>query len=218
MLMARLTGSKLDVSALEKRLGDSANRSYTDEHGAIGDTTGRSILSVSDRERAGVLRITGHDHGGGRDGCAGCGDLHPVATLEAQPLSQCRPHHQGVVPGQLRDRIGQFLHPADVSEATVEDLAIMMKHQFDVVGSATAGHGVLDGRGHDVGGDGASILERPGGIGLEAVGQGIPPLSFEGEFAGFVALLGRLPNDLETVNGIFAGHHRGQLERTAAAL
>ena len=34
MLMARLGGSKLDVAAVEKRLRDSANRTYTDENGA----------------------------------------------------------------------------------------------------------------------------------------------------------------------------------------
>ncbi|MDG2030739.1 MAG: TAT-variant-translocated molybdopterin oxidoreductase [Phycisphaerales bacterium] len=65
MLMARLTGSKLDVSALEKRLGDSANRSYTDEHGATVSVNDLEIFEKAasdlDDHRGRCLVVAGAD-------------------------------------------------------------------------------------------------------------------------------------------------------------
>ena len=48
-------------------------------------------------------------------------DRHVVAVADAERLRGRRRHQHGVVPRQLRQRLGEFLQPAVVGEATVVD-------------------------------------------------------------------------------------------------
>ncbi len=49
----------------------------------------------------------------------GDGDLDQIAGVNAKMFRQNRTHHRGIVPSELRYRIGQFLEPAVIDVTSV---------------------------------------------------------------------------------------------------
>ena len=57
-----------------------------------------------------------------------------AAEADAELLGRLRAHEGGVVPGQLRDRFGQFLKPTVVGEAAVVDRRVRLEDDFQLLG------------------------------------------------------------------------------------
>ena len=55
-----------------------------------------------------------------------------AAQVNVQRLGRLRTHQRGVVPGQLRDRLGQFLQPAIVGKAAIENRRIGFEDNFQI--------------------------------------------------------------------------------------
>ena len=55
-----------------------------------------------------------------------------AADLQSQPLGRRRAHDGRVAPGQLRDRLGQFLQPAVVGEPAVVNRRVGDRHQVEL--------------------------------------------------------------------------------------
>ena len=60
------------------------------------------------------------------------GQLQHVARLHAQAVRGRRAEDRGVVPGELGDRLGQFLQPAVVGEAAVVNRGVGPEDDFEL--------------------------------------------------------------------------------------
>src|SRR5262249_22254601 len=110
------------------------------EAGPRADAAGAGA-AVAEVNRDGVVGVARHDPGRGLDGAAAISQLDHVhdglAVLaavgsrfaagralgqraEAEALGRDRTQASSVVPGEARDRLGQFLEPTVIGEATVE--------------------------------------------------------------------------------------------------
>ena len=57
-------------------------------------------------------------------------DLQQIARLDAELFCVCRTDQRRIVPGQLRDRVGQFLEPAVVCVAAVVHRITAAQHNL----------------------------------------------------------------------------------------
>ncbi len=149
--------------ANDRRVGR-ANRVAVVAHARADAARARAPVAEVDRDGTGdVTRLNecrpGH-------GPAAHRDRHVVAVADAELLRGRRRHQHGVVPRELRQRLGQFLQPAVVGEATVVDRRV--RRERHLVGAADGGRRGRHGRG-------AHGFRSRRGAGNHAVVNGLAP-------------------------------------------
>ncbi len=112
-----------------------------------------SVETLTGADAAGALAAVAQSDG---DRIVGMPDLHPnrarnffavefefdyVDGFYAQAVGHLGTHEHGIVPGELRHRLGQFLQPAVVGELAVVDGGVATDVEFDGVGIGRARRG-----------------------------------------------------------------------------
>ena len=126
----------------------------------------RARAPVAEIDRDGAGDVAGLDEGRSGDGPAGHGHRHVIAVADAQRLRGRGRHQHGVVPRQLRQRLGEFLQPAVVGKATVVNRRVRREGHF--VRAADGSRGRRHRRG-------AHGFGRRRGAGNHAVVDGLAP-------------------------------------------
>ena len=149
-----------------------------------------AAAAVAEMDGDAVVRVAGHGEDGAADRAATIVQRHDVAddlavlaalhrrtTADIQPFGRRRAHEDGVVPGELRDRLGQLLQPAVVRETAVEHGGIVTERDLHRAGVSMAPRG--DRGTTDRAGCSVDRSRREGRVGHDAVVQPAAPSAFE---------------------------------------
>src|SRR5664280_1864444 len=174
---------------------------------AVADTA-NARAPVAEMQRHDVVGLAGEDPHRGRERGARCGDGDEVLVLHAEPFRRREAQVRGVVPRELRERLRNFLEPAVVREAAVEDAGIGPEDDLE------AGRLRRRGRSRDVR-DGLESPSRKRAAFDEPVVKRLAEKSVE---AVRVLLLPVCPEQVEPFRGRLPERRREHLERRLPAV
>src|ERR1035437_3831112 len=153
--------------------------------GAVADAA-RARAAVAKMQRHDVVGLAGQDPDGRGERRGAYGDPDEILVLHAEFFRRPGAHVRGVVPGQLRQRLRNFLQPPVVREAAVEKARVGPEDDFDAVrrrpgdrrGSRNARPWPEDFRRQSTSGD-ESVVKRLPEEGVEALGMLLLPVRFD---------------------------------------
>src|SRR6185312_3488235 len=90
---------------------------------AVADASG-ALASIAKRQGNRVLGLARHDPGRPDDAAIADHDLEIVAVGNGQSLRKRWTHRDDITPGQRRQRLWQFLQPADIGELSVPNCRV----------------------------------------------------------------------------------------------
>ena len=186
------------------------------EAGTICEHAGALASTVADRKRAGSGGPSGHDHDDRVDGAIGGLERDHVSGDQSLLLGEHGSHVDGVVPGQLADGIGKFLHPTDIRETSIVDASVLVDDEFDAIVEGHAVRGTGDGR-HRAGRDAGRARGRRGSL-FVSVGECLSPEALEGVVISVETSSGGGAKNLVPL-GLFVAHDRREhFDHAASAL
>src|ERR1700722_980735 len=90
------------------------------------------VASVAEVESDGVISVAGNEHDSGFHFASAELQLDVIAVDDAEALRGLRADHRGVVPSEFGVGLRNFLEPAAIGEATVENGGIGFENDFEV--------------------------------------------------------------------------------------
>ena len=177
VVVALGVGELVDVGGLgdrrpggEQRRGRRTDRVGVEARPAADPS--RLAASVAEIDGDAVVGMAGNDQNGGLDLLAVQRDLDDIRLLELVFDQSGVADQRGVVPGEVGDRLGQLLQPADIGVAPVVERGIRAEDDLDRIGGGR-------GRSLQGAGPGRYRLRLVGGALDESVVQRLPPVRLE---------------------------------------